>query len=120
MTIMSTRLRHRDILDAQLAGCRQVDNSFTWGAVAGLRWLTVGVPRPLTGALASGGLSAALDFGPYWRFRPQTPAVIEPTDARVGRTRPAGRGRGPIVCTGFGVTADHSQLPRPQERRLTL
>jgi hypothetical protein len=46
-------MRHREILDAQLARCRQVDNSFAQGSVAGLRWLTEGGPGPLTGALAT-------------------------------------------------------------------
>jgi hypothetical protein len=51
MTI-PTRLRQREILDAQLAQCRQVDNSFNEGAVAALRWLTRGGHGPLTGARA--------------------------------------------------------------------
>jgi hypothetical protein len=58
MRTIPTQLRQREILNAQLAQCRQVDNSFTRGAVAALRWLTVGGPGPLTGAVA-----APIDFG---------------------------------------------------------
>jgi hypothetical protein len=53
MTTIPTRLRQREILDAQLTQCRQVDSSFARGAVAGLRWLTEGGPGPLSGALAT-------------------------------------------------------------------
>ena len=53
MTITPLRLRRREILDAQVLRCRQVDNSFTRGAVAGLRWLTAGGPGALTGTLAT-------------------------------------------------------------------
>jgi hypothetical protein len=53
MSIIPIRLRDREILDAQLVRCRQVDNSFTQGAAAGLRWLTAGGPGPLTGTLAT-------------------------------------------------------------------
>jgi hypothetical protein len=51
MSIIPIRLRDREILDAQLVRCRQIDNSFTQGAAAGLRWLTAGGPGPLTGTL---------------------------------------------------------------------
>jgi hypothetical protein len=44
MTTIPTQLRQREILDAQLAQCRQADNSFSRGAVAALSWLTVGGP----------------------------------------------------------------------------
>jgi CspA family cold shock protein len=57
MTI-PTRLRQRDILITQLASCQRNDSSFSRGAVAALRWLTVGGPGPLTGAAA-----APIDFG---------------------------------------------------------
>jgi hypothetical protein len=53
MSIIPIRLRDREILDAQLVRCRQIDNSFTQGAAAGLRWLTAGGPGPLTGTLAT-------------------------------------------------------------------
>jgi hypothetical protein len=53
MMTIPTRLRQREILDAQLTQCRQVDNSFARGAVAGLRWLTEGGAGPLSGALAT-------------------------------------------------------------------
>ena len=56
MTI-PTRLRQRDTLTAQLASCRRVNNSFSRGAAAALRWLTAGGPGPLTGAAA-----APIDF----------------------------------------------------------
>jgi hypothetical protein len=48
-----TRLRQREVLDAQLTQCRRVDNSFTRGAVAALHWLTEGGVGPLSGALAT-------------------------------------------------------------------
>jgi hypothetical protein len=55
-----TRLRQREVLDAQLTQCRRVDNSFTRGAVAftrgavaALHWLTEGGGGPLSGALAT-------------------------------------------------------------------
>jgi hypothetical protein len=57
MTIL-VRPRQREILDAQLARCRRVDNSFAHGAVAALGWLIAGGPGPLTGAIA-----ARHDFG---------------------------------------------------------
>jgi hypothetical protein len=53
MSIIPIRLRDREILDAQLVRCRQIDNSFTQGAAAGLRWLTAGGPGPLTGTFAT-------------------------------------------------------------------
>jgi hypothetical protein len=53
MTTNPTQLRQREILNAQLAQCRQADNSFSRGAVAALSWLTTGGPGPLTGALAA-------------------------------------------------------------------
>ena len=53
MTVIPTRLRHHEILDAQLVRCRRVDSGFTRGAAAGLHWLTVGGPGPLTGILAT-------------------------------------------------------------------
>ena len=53
MTTIPTRLRQREILDAQLSQCRRVDNSFTRGAVAALHWLTEGGVGPLSGALAT-------------------------------------------------------------------
>src|SRR3954452_21908312 len=53
MTVIPIRLRDREILDAQLVRCRQIDNSFTQGAAAGLRWLTSGGPGPVTGTLAT-------------------------------------------------------------------
>jgi hypothetical protein len=53
MSIIPIRLRDREILDAQLVRCRQIDNTFTQGAAAGLRWLTAGGPGPLTGTLAT-------------------------------------------------------------------
>ena len=53
MTTIPTRLRQREILDAQLAQCRRVDNSFTRGAGAALHWLTDGGVAPLSGALAT-------------------------------------------------------------------
>ena len=56
MTI-PTRLRQRAVLTAQLASCQRIDSSFSRGAVAALRWLTVGGTRPLTGAAA-----APIDF----------------------------------------------------------
>jgi hypothetical protein len=52
MSIMPIRLQDREILDAQLVQCRQINNSFTQRA-AGLRWLTAGGPGPLTGTLAT-------------------------------------------------------------------
>ena len=48
-----TRLRQREILDAQLAQCRRVDNSFARGAAAALHWLTDGGVAPLSGAVAT-------------------------------------------------------------------
>jgi hypothetical protein len=51
MMMIPTRLREREILDAQLTQCSRVDTSFTRGAVAALHWLTEGGPGPLTGAL---------------------------------------------------------------------
>jgi hypothetical protein len=51
MMTIPTRLRQREILDAQLAQCRRVDNSFTCGAAAALHWLTEGGVGPLSGAL---------------------------------------------------------------------
>lgn len=53
MSIILVRLRDREILDAQLVLCRQIDNSFMQGTAAGLRWLTAGGPGPLTGTLAT-------------------------------------------------------------------
>jgi hypothetical protein len=53
MPSIPIRLRDREILEAQLDRCRQVDNSFTQGAAAGLRWLTAGGTGPLTGTLAT-------------------------------------------------------------------
>jgi hypothetical protein len=53
MTTIPIRLRQRAILDAQLAQCRRVDNSFTRGASAALHWLTAGGFGPLSGALAT-------------------------------------------------------------------
>jgi len=53
MITFPTRLRQREILDAQLAQCRRVDNSFTRGAAAALHWLTGGGVAPLSGALAT-------------------------------------------------------------------
>ena len=53
MPTIPIRLRDREVLDAQLDQCRQVDNSFTRGAAAGLHWLTAGGPGPLTGTLAT-------------------------------------------------------------------
>jgi hypothetical protein len=53
MMTIPTRLRQREILDAQLAQCRRVDNSFTCGAAAALHWLTEGGVGPLSGALAT-------------------------------------------------------------------
>jgi hypothetical protein len=55
---ISTRLRQRDILTAQLASCQRVDSSFSRGAAAALHWLVVGGPGPLTGAT-----TAPIDFG---------------------------------------------------------
>jgi len=51
MMTIPTRLREREILDAQLTQCSRVDTSFTRGAVAALHWLVEGGPGPLTGAL---------------------------------------------------------------------
>jgi hypothetical protein len=45
MITFPTRLRQREILDAQLAQCRRVDNSFSRGAAAALHWLTDGGGR---------------------------------------------------------------------------
>jgi len=56
MTI-PTRLRQRAVLTAQLVSCQRIDSSFSRGAAAALRWLTVGRSRPLTGAAA-----APIDF----------------------------------------------------------
>ena len=53
MPSIPIRLRDREILEAQLDRCRQVDNSFTQGAAAGLRWPTAGGTGPLTGTLAT-------------------------------------------------------------------
>ena len=53
MTTIPTRLRQREILDAQLAQCRRVDNSFSRGAAAALHWLTDGGVAPLSGALST-------------------------------------------------------------------
>ena len=53
MMTIPIRLRQREILDAQLTRCRRVDNPVNRGAVAALRWLTVGGAGPLTGALAT-------------------------------------------------------------------
>jgi hypothetical protein len=55
---ITTRLRQREILTAQLTCCQRVDSSFSQGAAAALRWLTSGGPAPLTGAAA-----APVDFG---------------------------------------------------------
>jgi len=52
MTI-PTRLRQREVLDAQLAVCRRLDSNVGRGAVAALRWLTDGGPGPLTGGWAA-------------------------------------------------------------------
>jgi hypothetical protein len=53
MMTIPTRLRQREILNAQLIRCQRVDNPFTRGAAAALRWLAVGGPGPLTGAVAT-------------------------------------------------------------------
>jgi hypothetical protein len=53
MMAIPTRLRQREIINAQLTQCRRVDNTFTRGAAAALRWLTLGGPGPLTSALAT-------------------------------------------------------------------
>jgi hypothetical protein len=53
MTTIPTRLRQREILDAQLTQCRRVDNSSSRGAVAAVHWLTDGGVGPLSGALAT-------------------------------------------------------------------
>jgi hypothetical protein len=53
MITFPTRLRQREILDAQLAQCRRVDNSFSRGAAAALHWVTAGGVGPLSGALAT-------------------------------------------------------------------
>jgi hypothetical protein len=53
MMTIPTRLRQREILNAQLTRCRRVDNPLNGGAATALRWLTVGGPGPLTGALAT-------------------------------------------------------------------
>ena len=53
MMTIPTRLRQREILDAQLAQCRRVDNSFARGAAAALHWITAGGFAPLSGALAT-------------------------------------------------------------------
>ena len=53
MTTIPTRLREREILDAQLNRCRQADHAFARGAAAALHWLAVGGTGPLTGGIAT-------------------------------------------------------------------
>jgi hypothetical protein len=55
---ITSRLRHREILTAQLTFCQRFDSSFSRGAAAALHWLTSGGRAPLTGAAA-----APIDFG---------------------------------------------------------
>jgi hypothetical protein len=66
-----TRLRQREILTAQLTSCQRVGSSFSRGAAAALRWLTVGGPGPLTGAAA-----APIDFGGIVRELAAAEAII--------------------------------------------
>ena len=103
MSIIPIRLRDREILDAQLDRCRQIDNSFTQGAAAGLRWLTAGGTGPLTGTLATSidfqsivhelAMAEDIIYGPPCcraglRARPATrPAVGGERHLRTTRTR---------------------------------
>jgi hypothetical protein len=70
MTIPA-RLRQREVLTAQLTSCQRVGSSFSRGAVAALRWLTVGGPGPLTGAAA-----APIDFRGIVRELAAAEAII--------------------------------------------
>ena len=69
MTI-STRLRRREVLTAQLSSCQRVGSSFSRGAVAALRWVTSGGLGPLTGA------AAPIDFGGIVRELAAAEAII--------------------------------------------
>ena len=71
MMTSPTRLRQREILDAQLTRCRRVDNPFTRGAAAPPRWLAVGGPGPLTGTLAT-----SINFEAIVRERATAEAII--------------------------------------------
>ena len=123
MTTIPIRLRQRAILDAQLAQCQRVDNSFTRGAVAALHWLTEGGVGPLSGALATSitlqaivhelAAAEAIIYGPpstgreyargvehalSWRRAPRpgrpSPPPADPTTRHEERNpRNGGRGR---------------------------
>jgi hypothetical protein len=73
------RLRHPEILNTQLTQCQRVDSPFTRGAAAALRWLTVGGPGPLTGALVT-----SINFEAIVRELPTAEAIIcgPPCDGR--------------------------------------
>jgi hypothetical protein len=78
MMTIPTRLRQREILDAQLTQCRQVDNSFARGAVAGLRWLTEGGAGPLSGVWVPRTLTRPLTSA----FTASRPTSRSPSIAR--------------------------------------
>jgi hypothetical protein len=102
MTTNPTQLRQREILNAQLAQCRQADNSFSRGAVAALSWLTTGGPGPLTGALAA-----------FINFRS---IVHELAAAEAIIYGPPSTGReyaGGVEHACYGQTAPHPDLQPP-------